>query len=449
MRFTLRKGLDLPITGKPQQSIQAAKAVRTLAVFGPDYLGLKPSIKVEEGESVVLGQLLFEDKSNPALRVVAPASGIVKTIHRGARRVLQAVVIERAAVGETAFKSHPAEKLPQLESAPVRAQLIEAGLWSAFRTRPYSKVPLGDAEARAIFVTAVDSNPLAADPVAVIREYQGDFRHGLILLTRLTKGKVYVCTAEAAAVSVPVGGQVVSAEFAGPHPAGLAGTHIHHIEPASAKRVVWHIGYQDVIAIGKLFTTGKLWNERVISLAGPMVKNPRLLRVPLGASTEEIIEGELVSEADCRVISGSVFNGRRAANWAAYLGRYHTQVTVLEEGHGRHLFGWVNPAVDRHSVSNVFFSALNRARQFAFNTSTNGSPRAMVPIGNYERVMPLDILPTQLLRALLVRDTDTAQALGALELDEEDLALCSYVCVGKYDYAPHLRACLDQIEREG
>jgi Na+-transporting NADH:ubiquinone oxidoreductase subunit A len=209
------------------------------------------------------------------------------------------------------------------------------------------------------------------------------------------------------------------------------------------------VGYQDVIAMGKLFTTGKLWLERVVALAGPVVSEPRLLRTRLGASTEDLVR-DSHEKVECRIISGSVLSGRRANNWAAYLGRYHTQISIMAEGRDRELLGWINPVGSKYSFANIFTSSINRARKaFNFNTSTNGSPRAMVPVGIYERMIPMDILPTQLLRSLLVTDTDMAQKLGCLELDEEDLALCAFVCAGKYDYGPALRTNLEQIEKEG
>ena len=296
----------------------------------------------------------------------------------------------------------------------------------------------------------MDTNPLAADPAVIIAEHGDDFSHGLEILAKLTPGNVHVCKAPGATIPLPEHiATVRSTEFAGPHPAGLPGTHIHHLHPVDSHRTVWHIGYQDVVAVGKLFTTGKLWLERVIALAGPVVKEPRLLRTRLGASTEDIVH-DCHEKVECRIISGSVLSGRRANNWAAYLGRYNTQISILAEGRERELLGWINPASKKYSFANVFLSSFKRARRaFDFHTSVNGSPRAMVPVGIYERVMPLGILPTQLLRSLLVSDTDMAQKLGCLELDEEDLALCAFVCAGKYDYGPALRKNLELIEKEG
>jgi len=452
MLIRTKKGLELPITGVPEQSIHVGAAVGSVALLGPDYPGTKPTMQVREGDRVRLGQTLFTDRKNPGVNFTSPGSGVVEAINRGARRVLQSVVIRLAGEDEgerESFERRGHEELVCLDNSQVRETLLESGLWTALRTRPYSKVPSPDDVPSAIFVTAMDSNPLAADPSVVLEESGREFCDGLTILSKLLDGTVYVCMAPGSRIPVPEQDRFVVAEFAGPHPAGLVGTHIHFLEPVSATRSVWHVGYQDVIAVGELFVSGELRVERIVSLAGPAVLRPRLLRTRLGANTEDLVRGELVRE-ECRVLSGSVFSGRRAAGWACFLGRYHNQLSVLREDRERKLFGWLSPGADKYSAANVFLSSVRRgAKRFNLTTSQNGSPRAMVPIGTYERVMPLDVLPTQLLRALLVRDTDSAQALGCLELDEEDLALCSFVCPSKYDYGPALRENLEQIEREG
>ena len=452
MLIRTKRGLDLPITGAPEQSVDAAAPVDSVALLGPDYLGLKPTMQVQEGDRVKLGQPLFIDKKNPGVNFTSPGSGVVEAINRGARRVLQSVVIrlaDEASSEQERFDQYDRDELVGLSDTQVRENLLTSGLWTALRTRPYSKVPSPQDAPSALFVTAMDSNPLAADPKVIIDEFADNFRDGLTILSKLFDGKIYLCKAPGSTTPAPQNDRIVVAEFAGPHPAGVVGTHIHFLKPVSATRSVWHIGYQDVIAVGKLFVSGALSVERIVSLAGPVVERPRLLRTRLGASTEDLVRDELPRE-ECRVVSGSVFNGRRAAGWARYLGRYHHQVSVLREGRKRELFGWISPGVDKYSAANVFLSSLRRgAKLFNFTTSQNGSPRAMVPIGTYERVVPLDILPTQLLRALLVRDTDSAQLLGCLELDEEDLALCSFVCPSKYDFGPVLRENLEHIEREG
>lgn len=449
-RVKLKKGLDLQLAGKPEQRIDKAPRVSSVAVIGPDYVGLKPSMSVEEGDRVKLGQPLFEDKKNPGVVVTAPASGTVRAVNRGARRVLQSVVIDIDGDDDAVtFDAIDAGRLDSADPQALRDTLVASGQWTALRTRPFGKIPAVDAEASAIFVNAIDTNPLSADPQVVIGDQPELFKAGLKALLRLTEGPVYVCVAPGADIPVPESDRIRVAEFAGPHPAGLPSTHMHFLHPVTVEKPNWHIGPQDVIAVGALLTTGRIRTERVVALGGSVVSKPRLLRTRLGASIDDLMRGEL-RDMDARAISGSVWNGRRAAGWAAFLGRYNTQVSVLPEGHQRRLFGWLNPFGERYSVTRAYVSAITaRNRDFDLNTSTNGSPRAMVPIGNYEKVMPLDIVATPLLRSLIVRDTDTAQGLGALELIEEDVSLMSFVCVGKYDFGPHLRASLDLIERDG
>lgn len=452
MIVRIKKGLDLPISGKPEQRVHAAKAVRHVAVLGVDHIDLKPAMLVVEGDKVKLGQALFEHKKLPGVRVTAPGAGKVTAIHRGARRMLQSVVIRLDETeDEELFTACDADRLAGLTEAQVVDNLLASGLWVTLRTRPYSKIPDPATSPAAIFVTAMDSNPLAADPVPIIAAEAESFRHGLTVLSRLGTMPLWVCKSPAAELPLPQRlDQLRQASFEGPHPAGLAGTHIHFLEPVDAGKVVWHLNYQDVIAIGKLFTSGRLWTERIVALGGPQVKQPRLLRTRLGACIEELVEGELEAD-DNRVISGSVWSGRHAAGWSSYLGCHHLQVCVLKEGTEREFMGWLSPGRRKYSQTNVMLSSLfrHRGEAFPFTTSQNGSPRAMVPFGTFEEIMPLDILPTYLLRYLMVGDTDMAQKLGCLELDEEDLALCSFVCVGKNDYGPVLRSALSRIEKEG
>lgn len=442
----LKHGLDLPITGAPAQRIEAARPVRSVAVIGFDYHGMKPTMEVQVGDRVKLGQLLFTDKKTPGVRYTAPAAGVISAIHRGEKRVLQSVVIDIEGDEQETFSQYAADQLDSLSDAQVRENLQQSGLWTALRTRPFSKVPALDAVPSSIFVTAIDTHPLAADPAVIIGEHAADFENGLKVLGNLAK--VFLCKAEGVSLPGENVAKVQSEAFAGPHPAGLPGTHIHFLDPVSVSKSVWQIGYQDVIAVGKLFTTGQLFVERVVALGGPVVEQPRLLRTRLGASLEELTAGELKPGFN-RVVSGSVFGGRTAQGAFAFLGRYHNQVSCLSEGNEREMMHYLRAGVNKHSVLNIFVSKLAGSKLFNFTTTTNGSERAMVPVGAYEQVMPLDILPTQLLRSLIVGDTEMAQKLGALELDEEDLALCTFVCPGKYEYGPILRENLTRIEIEG
>ncbi len=444
----ITKGLDLPITGAPEQRIEDGPKVRSVAVIGFDYMGMKPTMEVKVGDRVKTGQMLFTDKKTKGVSYTAPATGVVSAINRGEKRALQSVVIDVEADEFESFDSYSLEQLATLSAEQVQDNLLRSGLWTALRTRPFSKVPTPGSSPAALFVTAIDTHPLAADPAVVIAEASEDFQHGLQVLSHLTQGNVFVCKAAGNSIPEAPAGNIRVEEFSGPHPAGLAGTHIHFLQPVSATKSVWTIGYQDVIAVGRLFKSGQLRCERVIALAGPQVEQPRLLRTRLGANLEELTAGQVVPETN-RLISGSVFGGRHAHGPLAYLGRFHNQVSVLKEGTEREFMGWLSPGTQKHSLLRIYLSQFMGGRLFDFTTNTNGSERAMVPMGTYERVMPLDILPTQLLRSLIVGDTQVAQQLGALELDEEDLALCTYVCPGKYEYGPILRDNLTRIEHEG
>lgn len=444
----IKKGLNLPIAGLPEQQVSDGPVIQHVALHGEEYVGMRPSMLVKEGDQVIKGQALFEDKKNPGVLFTAPASGEIVAILRGERRVLQAVVIRVDGDEQRTFTRHERASLASLPRETVEHQLLDSGLWTAFRTRPFSKTPVPGSVPAAIFVTAMDTNPLSANPEPLILSHRAMFDAGLSVLTRLTPGNVHVCQPGGGKLGGHTSGQVTFNEFSGPHPAGLPGTHIHFLEPVSLHKQVWHLNYQDVIAIGKLFVEGELWTERVIALGGPQVKKPRLIRTRLGASLEELTAGELLP-GENRVISGSVLNGTHAHGERGYLGRFHLQVSVLPEGGDKELFGWVMPGKEKYSITRTTLGHFFKNKLFNFSTDTNGGERAMVPIGNYERVMPLDILPTLLLRDLLAGDTDSAQALGCLELDEEDLALCTYVCPGKYEYGPVLRDVLTRIEQEG
>lgn len=456
----IKRGLDVPITGEPEQQITSSSPVRRVALVGFDYEGMKPTMAVKEGDAVKKGQLLFSDKKTEGVLYTAPAGGVVSAINRGHKRVLQSVVIDVAeSEVEESFQQYTANELKELSKEQVTSNLVQSGLWTAFKTRPYSKVPAPSSTANSIFVNAMDSNPLAANPESIIAAESESFQQGLTLISRLVE-TLFVCVAADSDVATDAvnASNIQKQDFSGPHPAGLSGTHIHYLDPVNANKTVWTIGYQDVIAVGKLFITGKLYTDRVIALAGPQVTAPRLLRTRLGADLVELTAGQLngldVGQEN-RVISGSVLSGRTATNTVAFLGRYHQQVTVLLEGKQREFMRYMIPGFNTHSALGIYWSsfsflrALTGNKKMNYTTNTNGSERAMVPVGSYEKVMPLDILPTHLLRYLIVGDTDMAQQLGCLELDEEDLALCTYVCPGKYEYGPILRNNLAQIEQDG
>ena len=447
----IKRGLDLPINGAPEQAIYDASAVSSVAVLGQDYVGMKPTMEVKEGDKVRVGQILFSDKKTPGVIYTAPGSGTVRAINRGEQRLFLSVVIDLDDDHEqVTFEQYDDAALASLARDKVVENLVNSGLWTALRTRPFSKVPDPQSKPSSLFINLMDSNPLALVPEVVAREHSQDLVRGINVLAKLTDGKVFLCRREGSFDGLEkesFAANVVVEDFAGPHPSGLTGTHIHFLDPVSLSKWVWSIGFQDVIAAGKLFGTGRLWTERVVALAGPQVEKPRLLRTRLGANLHEMTAGELKA-GENRLISGSVLSGRKVVEPMQFLSRYDQQICVLREGRERPLFGYLSPGSNRHSNLGIYLSSLFKGKKFDFTTTTNGSERAMVPVGSYETIMPLDILPTQLLRTLIVSDIETAMNLGALELDEEDLGLCTYVCPGKYEYGPILRDNLTRIEKE-
>ncbi len=444
--FKLKKGLELPIEGAPDQTIQPGPEFSQVAALGGDYLGLKPRMLVQEGDEVQRGTPLFCHKDVPEAMMVAPMTGKVIQINRGARRVLQSVVIEISDPNDAGVDFSGVGHGDTAEG--VAEKLCAAGLWTAFRTRPYSKMPAPDTKPAAIFVTAMDSEPLAADAAVVIADAGEAFAAGLAAVAKLSDGKTYLCHKDGDAIPGADVAGVEAATFAGPHPAGLAGTHIHFLEPLAGDKQVWTIGYQDVIAIGRLMQSGHLDPNIVIALSGPGARQPRLIRTAMGASTDELTKDEINLDGTPRIISGSVLSGTQAEGPTAYLGRFARQITIIREDHDQIPMGWIRPMPSKYSVQPVLGSALSN-KLYNLTSNLNGGRRAMVPTGVFERLMPQDYLPTQLLRALLVMDTDTAQALGALELDEEDLGLVGFACPAKYEYGLALRDCLAKIEKEG
>ncbi|PID66954.1 MAG: NADH:ubiquinone reductase (Na(+)-transporting) subunit A [Gammaproteobacteria bacterium] len=439
--YKIKKGLDIPISGQASGAVEVSET-QQVAVLGPDYIGMKPTMLVQVGDTVKRGQKLFEDKKNPGVFFTAPAAGTISAIHRGEKRMLLSVVIDKQGDEQIDFSVNAASASRE----SIVNVLVESGLWTALRTRPYSKIPAPSSTPHSVFVTATDTNPLAVNPDLAIQDEADAFEAGLKIVSQLTDGKTYLC--QRAGSTISAGSAAVEVvEFDGPHPAGLVGTHIHTLDPVNANKTVWHLNYQDVLAIGRLFSTGQLDLSRVISIAGPAAKQPKLVKTLAGASLNELLTDQAV-DSNTRVVNGSVLNGAFVQAETAFLGRYALQVSLLQEGNQQEFIGWLKPGTDKFTATKVYLGGITGKIQ-AMTTSSGGSPRSMVPIGVYEKVMPLDILPTLLLKAIIVKDTDTAQQLGVLELDEEDLALCTFVCPSKYEYGAILRENLEKIEKEG
>lgn len=445
--YKIKKGLDIPIKGAALESLIEKKSVSQVALLGADYNGLKPTINVQIGDKVKKGDLLFVDKKNPGVKFTAPASGVVKSINRGEKRLFLSLIIEINGKEEITFNSFTNEEVLKLDEIKIREQLIDSGLWTSFRTRPFNNIPKIDSEVNSIFVNAMDTNPLASSMSVLFDGKQNELNTGLIILSKIAKSKIYFCKNSKENFELPKIEKLSLEIFEGPHPAGLPGTHIHFIDPASRKNTVWFINFEDVINIGYLFLTGKINEEKIIALTGPSVKNPKIIKTNIGASLADLTKNELLDGKN-RIISGSVLYGYKYLPETGFIGRYHRQISVIQEATNKEFIGWLAPASTKFSLKNVVLSKLTPSK-INFDTALNGGHRAIVPIGSYEKVMPLDIIPTYLFRALSVNDVEEAEKLGCLELDEEDLALSTVVCPSKNDYGKLLRQNLNLIEKEG
>lgn len=447
-KFRIKKGLDLPITGSPKQEITKTIKTKKVALLGDDYVGMKPTMLVSLGDKVKLGQVLFTDKKTPGVKYTAPASGKILQINRGEKRAFKSIVIEVEGAEEETFKSFSENELSNLNADEVKSILIDSGMWTSIRVRPFSKVANPETKPNSIFITAMDTNPLAPSIEKVLEGNENNFQNGLTVISRLTENKVFLCKSPETSLPSTDIKDLSIEEFEGPHPSGLVGTHIHFLDPVSSKKHVWYINAQDVAAIGYLFTKGKINTERIIAVGGPQVKTPSLIKTQIGADLNELTEGEL-KDGENRVISGSVLCGFTAIGMVSFLGRYHQQISVIEEERKREFFGWVNPSANNFSVQAVMLSSILPSKKFNLGTSLKGGHRAIVPVGSYEKVIPLDIEINYFLRSLAVDDIEEAEQLGCMELDEEDLALCTFVCPSKIDHGENLRRNLTQIEKEG
>jgi Na+-transporting NADH:ubiquinone oxidoreductase subunit A len=416
MRVKIRRGQDVSLSGKPASTIRNAWPIDMVALQGSDYPDLRPDFRVAVGDKVKAGQVLFVDRKRPEICFVSPASGTIGEITYGRRRMLDLVVVNVDG-DENQNYAIP----DRMDDNYVRALLLETGQWPAFRTRPFGRIPDPGAVPDAIFVTAINTEPLGEDVATVLQPHLSQFRAGLETIRHLTAGPVYLCQPpDIPTIETPE--QVQTAIFDGPHPAGLPGTHIHSLHPASRTRQVWHIGYQDVIAIGHLVSTGQVFSERVIALAGAAVRTPGLVSTRLGAHLNALVADEL-REGEINILSGSALSGRPAR----YLGRFHNQVSVLFQ-----------QSTTPSSAMSRFFGGL----------VVKGHADPIIPITAYDNVMPLDILPVPLLRALSVGDVETAELLGCLELTEEDMALLTHICPTGLDYPFLLRQILNQLEEQ-
>ena len=448
MTIKITKGLNLSLEGEINlQVLPEAKSLTSrIAILGKDFHGIKPTMFVSERQQVTQGEKLFEDKKNPGYFHLSPVNGTISEINRGDRRAFLSMVIEKS----NDDASFEVDTTFDKTSDQVLNFLNNFGLLSLFKTRPFSKVPLVGSLPNKIFISLIDSNPLSFDPMLVIEDDLEAFNKGMEVISYLPKEGIHAGITEDNNLDLYKSENIYYHTFSGPHPIGLVGTQIHKISPATLVNQIWTIGYQELIKIGKTILTGCQSNEKYISLSGPQVFNPEILLTDFGACVEELTAGKLVEE-DNRLISGSVLCGHTCEGSLAYMSSFSNQLTVIREANkdDREFLNWLRPEIKKHSSLRMFFASVIKNYKYNLTSALNGGFRAIVPVGIYEDIFPMNLMITQLLKAIVTEDTELAQSLGVLELDEEDLALCTYSCPSKYDYGLILRNILEKIEKDG
>ncbi len=433
-----KKGLNLPISGNPSLDVDFSTSINSIAILGTDFVGLKPTMMVDEGDTVLSGQKLFENKKNPGTYITAPLSGVIKSINRGDKRRFLSLIIETD------------DSLDLLNfdlndySSPIDF-LVDSGALAYFRTRPYNRMPIPSELPSAIFINACDTNPLSIDPHELIKFDQDLFNQGLKFIQSINGDIKTFCSYQNNDFDKSVEG-VSYNQFKGPHPAGLVGTHIHFLYPVGQNRSVWTISWQEVISLGYLLHNNNLRSDKNVTIGGPNTYDPKILKVKHGSNLSELTAGKIFDNS--RVISGSVLNGHSGENVMNYLGAFDNQVSVLPDESNDILFNWAMPGSTLHSNLPAFISSWIKPIKFTFNVSMNGGNRAIVPVSSYQEIMPLNILMIQLLKSLVTLDIELGEKLGVLELAPEDLALASYVCPSKYDYQSILDSNLEKMYEE-
>lgn len=444
----IKKGLDIKMNGQAEKMFVKAPRAKTFAIKPVDWHGLTPKIIPKLCDPVKVGTPIFYDKYHPEVKFTSPVSGILYSINRGERRRIIEVVVEDDGkdTPETFLQGDPAE----LTREQIVENLLESGLWPMIRRRPYTVIARTNEVPKSIFISAFDTAPLAPDYDFLLKDMEEDFQWGVNVLKRLTEGKVHL-NLYGRYPSVRTLSNIQGVEitrFKGPHPAGTLGTQIHKLDPINKGEVVWTVNPQDVVAIGRLFKTGKYDPSMIVALTGSRVEKPQYLKTIRGTAVAPLLEGRL-KEGDNRVISGHVLNGLQIDPEKGYIGFLSSQLTVIPEGNYHELFGWVLPGFKKLSISRSFASTwLAPNRKFDLDTNYHGGERAFVMTGEYEKVLPMDIYPMQLLKAILVNDIDKMEQLGIYEVDEEDMALCEFVCTSKTPVTKILRDGLRSLRKE-
>lgn len=449
MDFKIKKGFDIKLAGKPATDVVALPQPETVAIFPLEFAGVKQRLKVNEGDSVLRGSELMEDKANPAFKLRAPAGGKVIEIVRGARRFVEKIVISvDTASGAEKFKNFSVDQMASLDRTMILEQLTSTGYLSFIRQRPFAEMADVASKPKSIFVNAMNTGLFQADAEVVTSGDPSAFQAGIDLMNCLTEGDVNLCVGKNAGNTLNGVGNIKRHKFVGPHPAGNSSVHIDRVDPMSPTDVVWTVKAVDLVLIGRLFLDGMLPETRIISMGGPRVKPGKQAhyKVFIGSDLRSLFD-ERICDCEHRIIDGDVFSGTIGDS---HLRFHQSAITVIPVDRERHMLGWTMPGFRQFSFSRLFASSwLPRSIPWSLGTNKHGEERAIVLSGNYDKVMPLNIMVDYLVRAVLAGDTDEAISLGILETVPEDFALCDFICPSKIEVQEIIRDGLQQIKEEG
>ncbi len=441
----LKKGLNIKLLGEAEKTIDDITS-EFFALKPTDFIGVFPKLMVNEGDEVKAGTAVFYDKYREDILFTSPVSGTITEIRRGPKRLLEEIRIKSN--GKSEYESFNVSDPNNLSKEEVTELLRKSGLWPCIRQRPYSVIARPGDDPKAIFISAFDTAPLGLDFDFIVHGKGDLFQKGLDALKKLTSGKVHLNTNPQETTSKVFHNSkgVQINQFTGPHPSGNIGIQIHHIDPINKGDIAWYVNPHDVITIGKFFTEGKYDASCMIALSGSAVKKPKYFKAIKGTSIKPMV-GNNVKEGDLRYISGNVLTGTKIEQ-DGYLGFYDYHVNVIPEGNYFEFLGWGLPGFGKFSVSRAFAAWMTPSKKYSIDTNLHGGVRAFVLSGEYEKVLPMDILPVQLIKAIMVEDIDLMENLGIYEVDEEDFALCEFVCTSKINSQSIIRQGLDLMRRE-
>ncbi len=447
-QFKVKRGYDIPLAGAPERLLVNGSRPKLAAVQPADFRNLRPQMQVAPGTQVKVGTVLFTDKKQPAIKFLAPVSGTVKDIVRGERRRILRAEIQVALADEfEEFTKFTDAQIKELDRVVMRDAILLGGLWPAIRQRPFSNIADPDATPKAIFISGLNTAPLAADPNFLLQDLKADFQTGIHALQRLTNGKIHLTTAPDHQDCFEGVVGVERHTISGPHPAGNVSIQIYYIDRLRSGEIVWYIDPYEVARIGQLLKTGRYPHETIMAVSGSAIDERKYVKTFTGAALASFLP-ENLDDIQNRVISGDVLSGT-VTNYEGYIGYYDHTITVIPEVQGKRRLGWLSPGLKLPSFSGTFLSSFFKGRKFEQNTDLNGEERAFVSTGNYEKVMPMDILPVHLAKAILVEDVELMEKLGLLEVAPEDFALCTYICPSKIEFGEIIEHGLTLIEKEG